>query len=309
MANNRLPKIAVCLAVHNGMRWLPTLLTSILEQVGVSLTIFISVDPSEDDSEVWVAEQSTVDSRIILLPQGNHFPASSQNFFRLCRDVDFMAFDYVSFADQDDIWMPGRLLRAMEQLMETGCAGYSSNVQTIWESEKEGKLINKAQPQVRWDYLFEAPGPGCTFVVTQALAIQLQQHLLGLGLLATKLTSHDWFIYAYARAQGNTWHIDSEPTLYYRQHDQNDVGVNEGFAAAVRRWHTITDGSWLQQIAYTAEAIGMKEDVFVQQWLPFRRCGFLVLAKHAGKCRRRLRDKALFKMIFLYWSVVGWHPK
>lgn len=306
MANNKLPEIAICLAVHNGVRWLPTLLTSILEQEDVSLTIFISVDPSEDNSETWVAEQAAVDPRIILLPQGNHLPASSQNFFRLCRDVDFTGFDYVSFADQDDIWMPGRLLRAIEQLTKTGSAGYSSSVNAIWESKKEQKLINKAQPQVKWDYLFEAPGPGCTFVVTQGLAIQLQQHLLGLGMLATKLTSHDWFIYAYARAQGNTWHIDSEPTLYYRQHDQNDVGVNQGMIAAIQRWQAITNGSWLQQIAYTAEAVGMKEDIFVQQWLPFRRRGFLVLVKHAGKCRRRLRDKILFAVVFLCWSVVGW---
>lgn len=306
MATNTPPKIAVCLAVHNGMRWLPELLVSVLAQADVLVTVFVSIDPSTDGSETWVAKQAEVESRVILLPAGNTPPSSSQNFFRLCRDVDFTAFDYVSFADQDDIWMPDRLLRATQKLIETNCAGYSSNVSTIWESGKEGRLVDKAQPQVAWDYLFESPGPGCTFVLTQDLAVQLQQHLINLGLLAAKLTSHDWFIYAYARGQDEKWYIDDEPTLYYRQHDQNDVGVNQGLRAAISRWHIITDGSWLQQVAYTAEAIGMVNDPFVKQWLPFRRGGFLMLVKHAGKCRRRFRDKILFSIIFIYWGIVGW---
>jgi rhamnosyltransferase len=40
------PRIAVLLAVHNGLVWLPEQLASILGQTGVAVSVFCSVDAS-----------------------------------------------------------------------------------------------------------------------------------------------------------------------------------------------------------------------------------------------------------------------
>ena len=167
------PTVAVCLAAFNGVRWLAEQLDSILLQRDVEVTVFVSVDASTDGTEQWFDVRATENAQIIVLPHGEHFGGASRNFFRILRDVDFTGFDYVCFADQDDIWLTGKLLRAHQILTKTGAAAYSSNVVAFWCSGRK-VLVEKSQPQRQWDYLFEAAGPGCTYVLDSALAIELQ---------------------------------------------------------------------------------------------------------------------------------------
>lgn len=300
-----LVKVAVCLAAYNGMRWIPELVASVLAQTGVSVFLFISVDESTDNTAAWAQQQASKFSNVTLLPERKETASSSHNFFRLCRDVNFVAFDYVAFADQDDNWLPNRLVRAVIKLKETNCEGYSSNVIATWESTGKTSLIDKAQPQVAWDFLFESPGPGCTFVFTQALALELQLFLEKNKIITSRINSHDWFVYAYARTKGYKWHIDSQATVLYRQHDHNVFGANRGLRAWIQRWEAIKDQSWITQISYIIEALDLNEAPFVKRWYPFSRRGFLYLASHARQCRRRRRDKILFSVISLYWAIRG----
>ncbi|HBN14018.1 MAG TPA: glycosyl transferase, partial [Pseudohongiella sp.] len=43
-----LQRVAVLLAAYNGMQWLPEQLDSILSQVGVDVTVYVSTDRSSD---------------------------------------------------------------------------------------------------------------------------------------------------------------------------------------------------------------------------------------------------------------------
>ncbi|MEA3544360.1 MAG: glycosyltransferase, partial [Thermodesulfobacteriota bacterium] len=97
------PEIAVLLAAHNGREWLPQQVNSILNQVDVEVTLFVSVDNSTDGTESWFDHLAMVDSRVKVLLHGQCFGGAAANFFRLIRDVNFEPFDYVSFSDQDDI--------------------------------------------------------------------------------------------------------------------------------------------------------------------------------------------------------------
>jgi rhamnosyltransferase len=135
---------------------------------------------------------------------------AAPNFFRLLRDVDMAGCDYVALADQDDLWHPDKLARACQQLQLTGAAGYSGNVTAFWPGGQE-RLIDKAQPQQPWDFLFEGPGPGCTFVLAQPLALALQAWVRQQAQALQPVDFHDWLIYAWARAQGYRWLIDTQP--------------------------------------------------------------------------------------------------
>lgn len=299
-----MPKICVFLAAYNGRFWLSEQLNSIQAQTGVFITLFVSVDASIDGTEAWVDACAQSDSRIFLLPHGQHFGGAAPNFFRLIKDVDFSEFDYVAFADQDDIWLPNKLLQAQKEIVRHKADAYSSNVTAFWQNGTQ-LLIDKSQPQVLWDFLFEAAGPGCTYVLTKKLAFDIQKNVKNNWDDIQGVALHDWFIYAFARANGYCWFIDEVPSMLYRQHEKNQVGVNIGFSAAKYRFNQMMAGWLFDQSLLIAHLVGISDHPFVKSWSNGSRLGYLKLALRAYQCRRRLRDKFLFGLSCVLFSFVG----
>jgi len=297
-------KVAVCLAAYNGMQWIEEQLNSILVQSSADVTVFISVDRSSDGTEEWVQQRAAEDQRIVVLPHGLTFGGAAPNFFRLLRDIDFSDFDYVSLADQDDHWFETKLARADEVLQRTDADAYSSNVIAFWPSGRR-LLIRKSQPQKKWDFLFEAAGPGCTYVMKTAFVQALQKRLRDEWDQVEQVSLHDWFTYAFARANGYRWVIDDQPGMLYRQHLSNQFGVNDGWRAFLRRAQKIWDGWWLGQAALIAELVGLGNSHFVKSWRAPSRLNALRLAFYATECRRRPRDQILFMFSCLTLFMVG----
>jgi rhamnosyltransferase len=300
------PRIAVCLAAFNGIEWLPAQLDSILAQSGVDVVVIVSVDRSSDGTEAWIDNRVCDEPRVIVLPHGEQFGGAAQNFFRLLRDFDFSGFDYVSFADQDDIWPCDKLQRAHDVLQQTGADGYSSNVTAFWPDGRNIR-IEKSQPQQQWDFLFEAAGPGCTYLLRRQLACALQSLLIQKSASVNKLALHDWFTYAFARANGFHWVIDDYAGMLYRQHDRNQVGVNKGWRAAAHRVSKVLSGWGIRQAALIAELVGVDDELFVKRWTTGggSRTSLFWLAFQAQKCRRRRRDQLLFLISCLTLSLLG----
>lgn len=301
-----IPAVAVCLAAFNGKRWLPEQLASVLAQTGVSITVFVSVDRSSDNTEAWFDQLALTDSRVISLAHGESFGAASRNFFRMMREIDFSEFDYISFADQDDIWFPDKLLRAHQVLSASGADAYSSNVIAFWTNDRR-VFVQKSQQQVQWDFLFEAAGPGCTYVLKKELGGAIQRVLNERWSEAKNIGLHDWFFYAFARANGYRWVIDDGAKMLYRQHESNQVGINSGVKAFVKRACKVMSGWGFSQSALIAVLIGLGDDPFVKLWSDGSRMGILKLALHSCKCRRRRRDKLLFALSCIAFGLAGNH--
>jgi rhamnosyltransferase len=299
----RKPSFAVLLAAYNGMRWIEEQINSILSQENVDVRIFISVDQSADGTEGRLAEWALTEPRLTLLPFGQRFGGAAKNFFRLIRDVDFSSYDYISLADQDDIWPSNKLSRAHEMLCSAGADAYSSNVLAFWADGRK-VLIEKSQEQVKWDFLFEAAGPGCTYVIRIELACVVQEVLKTCWFDVQQIGLHDWFIYAYARANGYQWVIDGCAGMLYRQHEKNQVGVNSGVRAFVHRARKVLNGWGLTQSVLIAQLIGLGDDPFVKRWADCSRAGLFWLAFHAWQCRRRARDKIIFSLSCIALCVV-----
>ena len=300
-----LPSVAVCLAAFNGVRYLPQQMDSLLSQSDISITVFVSVDSSSDGTEDWFRQLQATEHRIVLLPCGEKFGGAAPNFFRLLREVDFSAFDFVAYADQDDIWLPGKLKRATQRLLEMGADGYSSDVVAFWESGRS-TYIKKSYPQRQWDYLIESAGPGCTFVFRRNLALELQAALRQNQHGARDVGLHDWFTYAFARARNHPWIIDDYASLMYRQHGDNQVGVNAGVSALAWRARKVLNGWGLNQARLIARFIGASGIPFVRQWMGGGRFALLQLAFQAGNCRRKPMDRLWFAMSCLALAVIGW---
>lgn len=300
------PSVAVCLAAFNGVAYLQEQMDSILAQVGVIVTVFVSVDRSSDGTEEWFEKLQRQDKRVKLLPTGGVFGGAACNFFHLLREVDFSVFDYIAFADQDDVWLVDKLKRAHTCMGLTGVDGYSSDIYAFWESRR-CRYIKKSYAQRKWDYLFESAGPGCTYVLSQKLALSVQKFLRQQDNdMVKEVGLHDWFVYAYARSHGFSWLIDGRAGMLYRQHGQNQVGVNAGWMAFLWRAQRVLSGWGLRQARLIAELIGQGGHPFVRGWACGERKGLLALALHANQCRRKPLDRMWFAVSCILLSVIGW---
>lgn len=287
------PRFAVCFAAYNGMAFMVEQIESILQQERVDLHVFISVDQSTDGTEDRLAEWARLDPRLILLPFGQRFGGASQNFYRLLRDVDLSGFEYLSFADQDDLWHPEKLWRAHRLMTEQCALGYSSNVTAFWPSGKT-QLVNKAQPQRTSDFMFEAAGPGCTYVLQSSLALSLQQLVRGADASLLRVDYHDWLIYAFARANHYQWVIDDWSSMQYRQHSDNQIGVNAGWRSFWLRAREILTGYGFEQSLLIADLVQASSLPVVQRGLRGGHLGYLWLALQARQCRRKRIDQLWF---------------
>lgn len=242
------PSIAVLLATHNGLRWLPEQLASILGQQAVNVTVWVSDDASSDGTWEWLQEQGMLDSRLKILPKAGLFGSAARNFYRLVCEAAWQAADYVAFADQDDIWQAEKLSLHAALIKQRGLTAISSNATAYWPNGRQA-LIDKTQPQRDWDYIFESAGPGCTYLMTPALVAQLQSLLQDDHSAARQCALHDWLVYAICRATGGKWHIDPFPSVLYLQHGNNEFGANIGIRQILRRIRKIY-GGWHRQEAY-----------------------------------------------------------
>ncbi|MFY1666475.1 glycosyltransferase [Pseudomonas sp. Pseu.R1] len=301
--SSELPTVAVLLAAYNGMSWIEEQLASVLAQTRVHVNVYISVDPSSDGTEDWCTRYADAHPNVYLLPPLGPFGGAARNFFRLVRDVDLECCDYVSFCDQDDIWYSDKLERAVAKLRSDRVDGYSSNVVAFWPDGRR-MLVDKAQPQVKWDYLFEAAGPGCTYVLSATLARAFKRFLIVEWERVQDISLHDWFCYAFARSQGFRWIIDSAPGMDYRQHASNQVGVNAGVGSARARWRRIVNGWWFGQIQLTSSLLNIPSFTFLQVPV-LTRFSILRLALMSPVLRRRLRDRVALTAICLIKAVIG----
>ncbi|VVN02931.1 glycosyltransferase [Pseudomonas fluorescens] len=298
------PRVAVLLAAYNGMQWIEEQVDSILNQSAVDVTLFISIDPSSDGSADWCEACAIRNQRVIILPDVGRFGGASRNFFRLLRDVNIDAYDFVAFADQDDIWNTDKLHRATLSLESRHFDAYSSNVMAFWPDGKT-VLLDKAQPQVKWDFLFEAAGPGCTYVISNRLAVSLRESIVVNWDQLQDVSLHDWYFYAYARSRGYLWYIDAKPSMQYRQHEYNQVGANTGLKALFARYKSIRDGWWFNQVLLIAKLVDHQAVWLRSPGSSLHRGQLIKLSFRAWQCRRRVRDKLFFFVVCWVAAMTG----
>lgn len=300
-----LPRIHVLMAVHNGSQWLKTQIDSIVNQKGVELKIFISVDYSTDDSFDVCKKLANCYNCISILPYGDRFGGAAQNFFRLIKDVSFDSCDYISFSDQDDIWFDSKLLNAVKAINKNKVDAYSGDVTAFWLDGSQ-MLVTKSQPQRRFDYIFESAGPGCTFVFNKKLASTFKEFLINAP-AARKFILHDWLLYAFARSQGFKWFIDSHHNMLYRQHQNNQFGVNSSFSTLWKRFKLSLSGSvetYLDQLLMllshnAIDKIPLKMD--------FK--AYLYFIIHWRHIRRRTRDRYFAVMVLAIMLILYFPTK
>lgn len=300
MAENSVkPRVAVLLATYNGMVWIDEQVRSILNQLGVDVTVFVSDDQSSDGTLNWCLSLADEEPRVIVLPVlSERFGGAARNFFRLVRDVDFSGFDYIAYADQDDIWLPDKLITAHRSIVAKCASAYSGNVVAFWPDGRE-QLLLKAQPTRRYDFLFEAAGPGCSYVLKISEAEGFRRFLIEHWDCANAVALHDWLTYAWFRSNGHRWYIDPLPKMRYRQHGGNQVGANSGVSAIFRRLLKIRSGWYRNECSKVASLVVPYLSDAPRILTPTGRLSRRFLLLNIGDARRRVRDRAVLLVAVL----------
>ena len=242
------PVVYVLLAAYNGMEWIQEQVDSILKQQDISVFLFISVDFSTDSTYEWCQEIAMSNERVVVLPYGERFGSAAKNFYRLILDMDFSIPDYVALSDQDDIWLPNKIIAAIKKMKMSSSDGYSSNL-LCFDVENESEwLLKKDYPKTEFDYLFQGGSAGCTYVLSRQLINKIKIQIADNFDSCDQAISHDWLIYAIARSYKYKWYLDSGVYIKYRQHANNVQGALSGLSGHMDRLNRIRNGWYRDSI-------------------------------------------------------------
>lgn len=281
---------------------------SILAQEDVDIAVAVRDDASTDGTRLELARFAE-DERVRIVASPTMSGSAARNFLTLIGENAAGAFDFVAFADQDDLWDRDKLIRACRMLAASAAAGYSSATVAAWENGRE-RVVKPSGAPTASDFLFEGAGQGCTFVLTSGFYEQVRRFLATRGGLTDRLHYHDWLVYALARSWGLHWCFDARPSMKYRQHGRNDTGARGTLNGVATRLSRVRRGWYrtqLQAIAELCRAAAPANPTVAAWHREFMRPdGWRRRLQLARFCllggRRRTRDN----MIVVLGAVCGW---
>jgi len=295
-------KAAVLLATYNGAEFVLEQIASIQSQTHSDFTLYIRDDGSPDGTIDLCRQAAKRDSRIKIMddargPSG----CAAANFFRMLCAIDLAEYPFVAFSDQDDIWAPTKLARAISCLTE-GCAeGYSSDLVAFDNHAGSAWYLRKSDSSLKFDYLFQGASAGCTYVLSRKAAVLVREKVELLGGIFPANRSHDWWIYAVCRSHGLLWFMDSQSHVFYRQHARNVYGAMTGARGSIAKFRLSRTGWYRDHVLWNANFLQMTvaEQSIVKLVQRMGLVDRIRLAWGASDFRRSKRDRTLFRIILL----------
>lgn len=240
-----MPTVHLLLATFNGERHLQEQWQSLVAQEGVSLVVHAADDGSTDGTVAMLASlASRPEGAITVVHIVDEPPrrSATRSFMMLLRRAlaSHQEASWFAFCDQDDIWLPGKLRTALEQMAADAdrpslYGGRTLSVDEEGRPQMLSPLFRRA-PEFR-NALVQSIMGGNTIVLNRAAA-----HLVAGP--RQEVTAHDWFSYQVVTAVGGHVRYDPNHQILYRQHADNVVGSNVGWAARWRRLRRIARGDF-----------------------------------------------------------------
>jgi len=232
-------QIDILLATYNSADFLAQTIDSVLQQDSTDWRLLIS-DGGSTDATLEIVDQYAKQQpeKIILIPSESPLSAR-ENFSAL---LDKSSSDYVMFCDHDDIWLPSKISQtwaamkhAQQQygpqtplLVFTDSKVADQNCNILSNSNLSYQNLNSERLNLNQLLLQNVPS-GCTMMINRAL-VDLSRPI------PPQAAMHDHWVSLVAAAFGKIIFLD-EPTLLYRQHDDNYYGAsNYGWGHFYRRY-------------------------------------------------------------------------
>lgn len=257
------PEVAILLCTYQAERFLDEQLQSIHAQTWPSWKVWVSDDGStdrtvqilQDHSGRWGAQ------RLHLKP--GPCKGSTANFLSLACLPEIDA-EHFAFCDQDDLWHPDKLARAVQWLQTV-----PADIPALYCSRTV--LVDEHNQTIGHSHLFERP-PGFRNALVQSIAggntmvfnRAARELLVAAGPLVEAIT-HDWWAYMLVTGCGGQVHYDPDPTVRYRQHGQNQFGSNVGMTEQLKRVRQLLHGRYSGWIDANLKALVRMRHRFTQE--------------------------------------------
>lgn len=248
--------LAILLCTRNGSRFIEQQLQSLAAQSYVDWSLHVSDDGSTDDTLKRIQEFAAAHPQWrITFRDGPRKLAESAgapidprqpatvNFLTIVSDVTISG-DYFAYCDQDDVWHPDKLERAIRWLSTV-----DRSRPALFCSRT--RLMDETGTQIGMSPLFAAP-PGFRNALAQSIAggNTMVMNRAARDLISaagcTDVVAHDWWTYILVSGAGGEVRYDARPTIDYRQHTANLVGANQDLNAILRRLKMVHDGGFKQ---------------------------------------------------------------
>jgi len=281
--------VAILLAARDGARFLPAQLASILRQDHADWSLTVSDDGSADATPDLVERfaRRAGPGRVRLVAGPGR--GATANFLSLLAGWDGTG-SYLAFADQDDVWFPGKLSAALRMLPGPGVpALYGARTVIAGpDLRPRGLSALPRRPLGFRNALVQNVAGGNTMVMTAAAA-----RLAGAALraAAAEPAAHDWWLYQIVSGAGGRILFDPAPCLYYRQHGDNLVGANRGWRARLVRAGGVLSGRFAAWNRQNRSALAARGDLLTSE-ARAALAAFSALAALSGRPALRLLAEA-----------------
>jgi glycosyltransferase involved in cell wall biosynthesis len=212
------PVVQILLSTYDGERYLGPLLRSLDEQTYPELDLLVRDDGSTDGTVAVLQSHAGRIPRSISVGPRMGLPAT---FFELLRHARPDA-ELFAFCDQDDVWLPRKIERAVEMLEADDATGpllYCCRTRYVDARLRPLGLSElPCHPLSFRNALTRNMATGCTIVMNRAARD------LVLEVVPTPGDLHDVWAYLVVSAFGTVIY-DPVPMLEYRQHGANVIGV------------------------------------------------------------------------------------
>lgn len=247
------PSVGILLTTYNGSAFLPAQLDSLLAQTGVSLHVYVFDDCSSDATMALLHRYAADHPRLFSLRENRlNSGGTGLNILRNLPTVPDIH-DFYALADQDDVWLPQKLARAVEILSRDGTGLYFSDLQAWDGQDRMLGTVRKATPLAARDHLLSGGSAGCTYVMTAAFFAHLKARVTAVDLGGVRRISHDWIIYFLARHDGFGVSPSPDTLIHYRIHPDSQYGGMSlgGFGTIMRKLKMLQAGFLRDQTANT----------------------------------------------------------
>lgn len=245
------PRVCVLLATFNGAKYVQEQIDSIRLQKNCRCVIIARDDGSSDET-VEILKKNNIN----ILNGSKKMIGASMNFFSLIKNFTesdlINKFDFVALSDQDDIWMPNKINRAISKLNE-GYDFYSSGFleyKFVTGRWKTGRYVKKTFNITALSYLARSPGPGFTYVFNPKAIKVISCDPIFKNFFQNKSLRplwHDWALFAFAMKLSLSWKIDDVGLSYYRIHRHNHTGLLS-FSNFVSRFKFFFSKNYINEI-------------------------------------------------------------
>lgn len=239
------------MGTYNGGKYIAEQLDSIQTQTHQNWRLIVSDDGSTDNTlDIVKNYQIAWGAAKLEIRQGpqNGF---AENFLSMACDPSIKA-DYYAFSDQDDVWLPEKLERAILRLANGPDAAQIYCGRTIYATEQlkqYGLSPDFAHPPSFRNALVQSIAGGNTMVFNQKAKALIEKA----G--CVDVPSHDWWAYILVTASDGIVHFDNEPLVVYRQHPNGLVGENQSFGAKLERARMVFNGQLQKFISQNCSAL------------------------------------------------------